>query len=220
MQARLLLLLLLNFQHIPTIICFNSVRLSPLVVKHIRRRSVNLYASTSKHRNPNEEHNTNTNTNINTNTVFKHIPISHNQNDNIHNQHVRKFPSLRTIAYTNDTNKPSNLTSDLKKLIIMIDIDGTICNISTDGNYSKSKPMLNNIAYFNELFDKGHEIHYWTARGAVSNKRWDEYTYLQLQKWCVKYTTLNMGKPHCDIWIDDKALNPTDISSKLQNLHK
>ena len=42
----------------------------------------------------------------------------------------------------------------------MIDIDGTICNISTDGNYSKSKPMLNNIAYFNELFDKGHEIHY------------------------------------------------------------
>ena len=29
-----------------------------------------------------------------------------------------------------------------------------------------------------------------------------------------------MGKPHYDVWIDDKALNPTDISSKLQNLHK
>lgn len=212
MQFKLILFTLIRF--IPSTNCFCNVKTPSYISKNIHRFQGNL-------------HNTVRNNEVfsdkdNITTIFKHIPISHNQNDNIYDQHIRKFPSLRTIAYTNKTNnnnKLYNATYNADKLVIMVDIDGTICNISADGNYSNSKPILSNIAYFNKMYEVGHEIHYWTARGAVSKKRWDEYTYLQLQKWNVKYTTLNMGKPHYDIWIDDKAINPEHMSSKIEQLH-
>ena len=57
------------------------------------------------------------------------------------------------------------------------------------------------------LSEKGHQIHYWTARGANSGKNWDELTVQQLNSWGVRYNSINMGKPHYDIWIDDKAIN-------------
>lgn len=92
----------------------------------------------------------------------------------------------------------------MKKYIV--DIDGTICNTS-NGNYENSQPFANRIEHFNKLFDEGNEIHYWTARGSVSGKDWSELTEQQLKKWGVKYTTLQLKKPHYDIWIDDKAMN-------------
>ena len=64
--------------------------------------------------------------------------------------------------------------------IYMVDIDGTICY--TDGNkYKESKPKQARIEYLNELFDKGDEIHYWTARGAKSGIDWIEFTKEQLK---------------------------------------
>ena len=50
-------------------------------------------------------------------------------------------------------------------------------------------------------------MHYWTSRGALSKKNWDKLTVKQLLSWGVKYHTINMGKPHYDVWIDDKAIN-------------
>ena len=99
----------------------------------------------------------------------------------------------------------------------MIDIDGTICN-TKNSDYLTSTPRLKNIAVFNKLYDQGHQIHYWTARGAISGKNWDEFTVMQLKKWKVKYSTINMGKPHYDIWIDDKAINANDVSPILLGL--
>jgi len=49
----------------------------------------------------------------------------------------------------------------------MVDIDGTIC-YNENSNYVDSKPDLVRIAKLNALYDKGHEIHYWTARGGNS----------------------------------------------------
>jgi len=93
---------------------------------------------------------------------------------------------------------------------IFIDIDGTICN-TNNSDYQVSKPIYHNIYLFNKLIDQGHEVHYWTARGANSGKSWDKFTIEQLQSWGVKYTSINMGKPHYDIWIDDKSINPNII---------
>ena len=102
----------------------------------------------------------------------------------------------------------------------MVDIDNTIC-YNKNSNYEQSQPDIERIAKLNKLFDEGHEIHYWTARGAISGKNWDEFTVNQLNDWGVKYTSINMGKPHYDVWIDDKALNAEDVCiSKLLVDHK
>ena len=61
------------------------------------------------------------------------------------------------------------------------------------------------------MYDNGHEVHYWTARGANSGKNWDKLTIKLLEAWNVKYTSINMGKPHYDVWIDDKAINAEDF---------
>ena len=88
----------------------------------------------------------------------------------------------------------------------IIDIDGTICT-KTNSDYPNSKPIFDNIDVFNMLYEKGHEVHYWTARGANSGLNWDEFTVKQLNEWNVRYDSINMGKPHYDVWIDDKAFN-------------
>ena len=61
----------------------------------------------------------------------------------------------------------------------------------------------------NKLFDDGHTITYWTARGCKSGKSAEYFslTYDQLIKYGVKFHELRMGKPHFDLFIDDKNIN-------------
>ena len=92
----------------------------------------------------------------------------------------------------------------------IVDIDGTICN-NTDGFYPEATPFKNRIALFNRLYDEGHEIHYWTARGSGSGKDWKDLTHQQLSDWGCKYTSLKLGKPSYDVWIDDKAFNADEF---------
>jgi histidinol phosphatase-like enzyme len=55
----------------------------------------------------------------------------------------------------------------------IVDIDGTICE-TVDGDYKNSRPLADRIAKINALYDEGHTIVYWTARGMVSGKNWRE----------------------------------------------
>jgi len=94
-------------------------------------------------------------------------------------------------------------------MIIYIDIDNTICY--TNGmNYEDSTPIVDNIEKANLLFDEGHTIVYWTARGSVTKKNWKKLTMDQLNKWNVKYHKLVFKKPPFDLLIDDKVLNTRD----------
>lgn len=88
----------------------------------------------------------------------------------------------------------------------IVDIDGTICS-NTNGDYHAAAPFKNRIEYFNSLYESGNEIHYWTARGQNSGIDWSELTLSQLKKWGAKYTSVKLGKPSYDVWIDDKAFN-------------
>ncbi len=103
-------------------------------------------------------------------------------------------------------------TRKLRKNAIkyIVDIDGTICN-TKKSDYQNSIPSYKIIEKFNILYDTGNEVHYWTARGANSGINWDELTIKQLRLWNVKYTSINMNKPHYDVWIDDKAINIDDF---------
>lgn len=91
---------------------------------------------------------------------------------------------------------------------IIVDIDNTICTQRPKGDYLNAVPMFDRIHQINQLFDQGHEIVYWTSRGSRSGIDWYGRTEQQLIDWGCKFTTLNLGKPHYDLWIDDKAYWP------------
>jgi len=91
-------------------------------------------------------------------------------------------------------------------MIYMIDIDGTICR-SENGDYPNAEPMIERIVKINRLFDDGHTIIYWTARGGNSGKDWTELTTSQLHEWGCRFHELRMKKPVYDLWIDDKAIH-------------
>ena len=95
-------------------------------------------------------------------------------------------------------------------MIIYIDIDETIANTPSSRDYSKSTPIKENIEKANKLYDKGHTIVYWTARGATSGIDWTDATQKQLDDWGVKHHELKLGKPNYDIFICDKAMNTKD----------
>jgi hypothetical protein len=71
--------------------------------------------------------------------------------------------------------------------------------------------MTNRIQQINDLYDQGHTVIYWTARGGNSGLDWSELTKSQLQEWGCKYHQLSMGKPVYDVWIDDRAINSEDF---------
>ena len=102
-----------------------------------------------------------------------------------------------------------------QKKIIYVDVDGTICDNPTmpdfadqSLDYSKAEPHYARIDVINNLYDKGHNITYWTARGCHSGNDFTELTRNQLEGWGCKFHHLVVGtKPHFDMYICDKSFN-------------
>lgn len=99
-------------------------------------------------------------------------------------------------------------------MVYVIDIDGTICT-NRDGQYEKADPFPHRIRRVNELYDAGHIIKYFTARG-MGRFNGDRFAAIdalyqatedQLNSWGAKYHELILGKPSGDIYIDDKGCN-------------
>ena len=95
-------------------------------------------------------------------------------------------------------------------MIIYIDIDDTICYSPNKPDYHDCLPIIENIAKANRLYDEGHTIVYWTARGTQTGLDWKTVTENQFNEWGVKYHDLKFGKPNYDIFIDDKNMNTLD----------
>ena len=99
---------------------------------------------------------------------------------------------------------------------IYVDIDDTICHYPPDEpvgvarDYSHAIPHSHKISVINSLYNKGHSIHYWTARGTQSGIDWLPLTLQQLKDWGCLYTTANVGKPNYDLMIDDKTLTSVE----------
>ena len=86
------------------------------------------------------------------------------------------------------------------------DLDGTLCTL-TDGKYETAEPLTDRITKVNKLFEEGHTILIFTARGATSKRDLRDFTVKQLKDWGLKYERLIMGKPHFDLLVDDKAID-------------
>lgn len=102
------------------------------------------------------------------------------------------------------------------------DLDNTIC-ITENKNYDNCYPDLTMVEKVNFLYDKGHKILIFTARGMGRfkgdiEKVYNEYfnfTEKQLKKWNVKYHKLILGKPSYEIFIDDKNLSISEFKQKI-----
>ena len=93
--------------------------------------------------------------------------------------------------------------------IYCIDIDDTLCH-NIEDDYAHSSPCLEAMKRVNDLYDQGHTIKLYTGRGSFDKYDWKEFTEKQLKKWGIKHHELIMGKPHADVFIDDKAINTSD----------
>lgn len=95
---------------------------------------------------------------------------------------------------------------------IYVDIDETICMYNGERRYDLAVPVLENIEKINILYEEGHEITYWTARGSVTGIDWFDTTKMQLDKWGCKYHKLITGqKPAYDLLICDKTKRIEEI---------
>jgi len=95
-------------------------------------------------------------------------------------------------------------------MTIYVDIDETICVTPPDRDYTKSTPIPKNIEKINDLYNEGHTIIYWTARGSASGKDHSKITQKQMKEWKAKFHELKLGKPMYDLFICDKAVNSRD----------
>ena len=104
-------------------------------------------------------------------------------------------------------------------MIYIVDIDQTICStpvINGKNRYDLSKPYPDRIEKINELYEAGHTIIYWTARGSGSGINQFQITHGSLWAWGAKFHELRLGKPSYDVWIDDKAFSDKDFFGTVQ----
>jgi quercetin dioxygenase-like cupin family protein len=86
------------------------------------------------------------------------------------------------------------------------DMDNTLCR-TTASDYANSQPIQERINWLHQLKDQGHHITIWTARGQTSGLDHRALTEQQLATWQIPYDELLMGKPHYDVYYDDKSHN-------------
>jgi capsule biosynthesis phosphatase len=104
---------------------------------------------------------------------------------------------------------------------IVVDVDDTILVTTTTRDYYNSTPLAVMIDKLNRLYDEGFEIVYFTARGQVSKNGDLDLIEKEvrpiLEDWMdrhgVKRTSLIMGKPYADYYVDDKAMTPIQFLS-------
>ena len=94
-----------------------------------------------------------------------------------------------------------------EKRTFCIDVDGVIATIVPGNQYDQAAARTETIAAINALYDRGHRIILYTARGSATGIDWIEVTKKQMSSWGVKYHELLFGKPAADFYIDDRLIS-------------
>tara|TARA_R100000664_G_C2721009_1_gene114507 strand:- start:489 stop:809 length:321 start_codon:yes stop_codon:yes gene_type:complete len=100
----------------------------------------------------------------------------------------------------------------------VFDIDGTLCT-NASPHYKNASPFLDRINKVNFLYEEGHTIVCFTARGmgryknnlSLATQEFYALTQKQLKEWGVKYHQLILGKPSGDVYVDDKGIKDEDF---------
>lgn len=91
------------------------------------------------------------------------------------------------------------------------DLDETICVTPSSRKYEYAVPYCRVIERINALYDAGHEITVFTARGSSSGVDYRELNLEQLKSWGLKYHVLiDKNKPSYDLFVDDKAISANE----------
>lgn len=115
---------------------------------------------------------------------------------------------------------------------IAVDLDDTICTRPTDlehlgpNKYKHCEPIIEMVELVNSLYDKGHTIYIYTARGMTQyngdlikiHHHIYQMTLDSLEKWGVKHHGLFLGKIVYDYFIDDKAMSLNEGIKKLKEM--
>ena len=115
----------------------------------------------------------------------------------------------------NEQAKKSGFNLDELKTFCF-DIDGIVATIVPGNQYNLAKPKPQNIRIINTLYEWGHHIVLFTARGSETGIEWTEVTRKQLAEWGVRYHELLFGKPAADYYVDDKLLSIEQLGSLLK----
>lgn len=94
--------------------------------------------------------------------------------------------------------------------VFCFDIDGTILSLVDHGDYEKALPLPGRVEHLRSLKAEGHLIKLYTARGSQSGQDWRERTEAQILRFAIPCDELILGKPHADLYIDDKSCHPND----------
>ena len=109
--------------------------------------------------------------------------------------------------------------------VYCFDLDGVICTHTCDKSYSDITPNEDVIHKINYLYDAGHTIKIFTARGMGRYKdnahkarnHFHSMTLAQLENWNIKFHTFQMGKLSADYYIDDKAIKFLGDTNDIPN---
>jgi hypothetical protein len=103
-----------------------------------------------------------------------------------------------------------------------INIDTSICRPAAGvapAKYLDATPIYDMIEQVNKLYENGHHITYWTARGETPENDFRSLTLEQLNMWGCKYHTLLTGKLAYDAYVsyftDDKPPLTTGLPDQF-----
>jgi len=97
------------------------------------------------------------------------------------------------------------------KFVFCFDIDGIIFSVVNNLDYHDSVPIQDTIKLINKIYNEGHYIKLYTARGSLTKIDWIEFTKKQLKRNKVCYHELHFGKPSADYYIDDKLISILEL---------
>ncbi|OGF00940.1 MAG: hypothetical protein A2509_04010 [Candidatus Edwardsbacteria bacterium RIFOXYD12_FULL_50_11] len=95
------------------------------------------------------------------------------------------------------------------------DIDGIIMSLVPGNDYSLARPLPETVSLINRLYDRGHRIILFTARGYVTGIDWAETTRQQLESCGLRYHQLMFGKPAADYYIDDRMISLEQLKDQF-----
>jgi hypothetical protein len=103
------------------------------------------------------------------------------------------------------------LSINMPRKTFCFDVDGVIATLVEGNHYSLAQPRKEMINAINQLYEIGHKIILFTARGSATGIDWTKITQEQMTTWGVKYHELRFGKPAADYYIDDRMLDVADV---------
>ena len=102
--------------------------------------------------------------------------------------------------------------------MFVVDLDGVVASLTPNNDYSLAAPLLETITLVNRLYDSGHRIILYTARGSATGVDWTRVTQRQLSAWGVKYHEIRFGKPAADYYVDDRMLSISEFSNLVNTI--